>query len=125
MTTRRDFLRKTTIALAGGLVVGDAAMELFERLPHVRKSFPAAQIGGAQYTYSYDIWERLANGYWAHRTEYPGLPGRWGSVVHHWDQPMPPVTIVGAEAYDTQPTKITVRNKVPAHALRIAYVEGE
>lgn len=34
MTTRRDFLRKTTIALAGGLIVGDAAMELFERLTH-------------------------------------------------------------------------------------------
>ena len=31
---RRSFLRSTSLALAGGLVVGDAALELFERLTH-------------------------------------------------------------------------------------------
>ena len=31
---RRAFLRSTSLALAGGLVVGDAAMELYERLTH-------------------------------------------------------------------------------------------
>lgn len=44
MSSRRDFLRKTTIALAGSLIVGDQAIELFERLTHVRKSFPSAEI---------------------------------------------------------------------------------
>lgn len=34
MATRRDFLRRTSLAIAGGLVVGDAALELFERLTH-------------------------------------------------------------------------------------------
>lgn len=38
MTTRRDFLRRTSLALAGGLIVGDAALELMERLAH-RKVF--------------------------------------------------------------------------------------
>jgi hypothetical protein len=41
---RRDFLRRTSIALAGGLLLGDAALEAFERLTHVRKSFPSAAI---------------------------------------------------------------------------------
>lgn len=41
---RRDFLRRTSLALAGGLVVGDAALELFARLTHTRKSFPSAAI---------------------------------------------------------------------------------
>lgn len=31
---RRTFLRRTSLALAGGLIVGDAALELFERLTH-------------------------------------------------------------------------------------------
>lgn len=35
---RRSFLRRSTIALAGGLVLGDAALEAFERLTH-RKVF--------------------------------------------------------------------------------------
>lgn len=31
---RRDFLRRTSLALAGGLVVGPEAIEAFERLAH-------------------------------------------------------------------------------------------
>ena len=38
MLSRRDFLRRGSIALAGGLLVGDAALEAFERLTH-RKVF--------------------------------------------------------------------------------------
>ena len=34
MTTRRDFLRRSSLALAGGLIVGDAALELLDRLTH-------------------------------------------------------------------------------------------
>ncbi len=41
--SRRDFLRRTTLAVAGGLIVGDAAMELFERLSH-RKVFALGAI---------------------------------------------------------------------------------
>ena len=43
MTSRRGFLRMMGLASAG-LVVGDAALEAFERLTHVRKSFPSAPI---------------------------------------------------------------------------------
>ena len=119
MTSRRDFLRRGAIALAGGLIVGDAALEMFERLTHVRKSFPSADVGGIRY--SSDIWERLGNGYWSHRTEYPGLPGKWGAVVHHWDQPSPPVVFVGKNFSET-PTRITVRSVIPPHIQRIAGV---
>lgn len=31
---RRDWLKRTSLALAGGLVLGDAAMEAYERLTH-------------------------------------------------------------------------------------------
>lgn len=46
---RRAFLRRSSIALAGGLVLGDAALEAFERLTH-RKVFalgglPESPIG--------------------------------------------------------------------------------
>lgn len=41
--SRRDFLRKTSIALAGGLIVGDAALEAFERLTH-RKVWAGADF---------------------------------------------------------------------------------
>src|SRR3990167_9610905 len=34
MMDRRAFLRRTSLALAGGLIVGDAALEMFERLNH-------------------------------------------------------------------------------------------
>jgi len=34
MTTRRDFIRKTSLALVGGVVVGDEVVEMFERLTH-------------------------------------------------------------------------------------------
>jgi|SRR3990172_5453252 len=44
MTTRRDFLRRTSLALAGGLLLGDAALEAFERLTH-RKVWPGAAFG--------------------------------------------------------------------------------
>ncbi len=44
-TSRRDFLRKTSLALAGGLVLGDAVMDAYARLTHVRTSFPSAEIG--------------------------------------------------------------------------------
>lgn len=33
---RRDFIRRTSLALAGGLLVGDAALQMFERLTHSR-----------------------------------------------------------------------------------------
>lgn len=32
--TRRSFLARSSLALAGGLLVGDAALEAFERLTH-------------------------------------------------------------------------------------------
>ena len=41
---RRDFLRKTSLALAAGLIVGDEALEAFARLTHQRKSFPSADV---------------------------------------------------------------------------------
>ena len=44
MMDRRSFLRRTSIALAGGLILGDAAMELFERLTYTRTLFPSAEI---------------------------------------------------------------------------------
>lgn len=40
---RRDFLRRGAIALAGGLLVGDAALEAFERLTH-RKVFALGSL---------------------------------------------------------------------------------
>lgn len=44
---RLTFLRRSSIALAGGLILGPAALEEFERLTHVRKSFPSAAINTA------------------------------------------------------------------------------
>ena len=41
---RRDFLRKTSLALAGGLLVGPAALEVFERLTWRRKFWPGAAM---------------------------------------------------------------------------------
>ena len=41
---RRNFLRGS-LALVGGLVVGDEALEMFVRLTHHRKSFPTAWPG--------------------------------------------------------------------------------
>jgi hypothetical protein len=41
---RRDFLRRTSLALAGGLILGDEALEAFARLTHQRKSFPGADV---------------------------------------------------------------------------------
>ena len=32
--SRRDFLRRSSLAIAGGLIVGDAALELLDRLTH-------------------------------------------------------------------------------------------
>ena len=43
---RRDFLRKTSLALAGGLLVGPAALEAFERLTWRRKFWPGATFVG-------------------------------------------------------------------------------
>jgi hypothetical protein len=45
VSTRRDFLRRGSLLVAGGLLLGDAALEAFERLTHVRKSFPSGDIG--------------------------------------------------------------------------------
>lgn len=43
MSTRREFLRRTSLALAGGLLLGDAALELFDRLTH-RKVWAGADL---------------------------------------------------------------------------------
>lgn len=43
MTSRRSFLTRSGLAL-GALIVGDAALDAFARLTHVRKSFPSAGI---------------------------------------------------------------------------------
>ena len=43
MLDRRTFLRRTSLALAGGLLVGDAALEAFERLTH-RKVFALGNV---------------------------------------------------------------------------------
>lgn len=55
---RRLFLRRAAIALAGGLIVGDAALEAMERLTHVRKSFPVAGIQPTPMTASEIIGRR-------------------------------------------------------------------
>ena len=36
MIARRDFLRRSVVSLAGGLLVGDAALEMFARLNHTK-----------------------------------------------------------------------------------------
>lgn len=41
---RRDWLTKTSLALAGGLLMGDAVMEQYERLTH-RKVFALGAMG--------------------------------------------------------------------------------
>ena len=40
---RRGFLR-SSLVLAGGLLVGDEALEALARMTHVRKSFPSAGL---------------------------------------------------------------------------------
>jgi hypothetical protein len=52
---RRDFLRRTSLALAGGLILGDEALEAFARLTHQRKSFPSAAIPRDYYGVITDI----------------------------------------------------------------------
>lgn len=61
MTTRRDFLARTSLALAGGLLLGDEAMEALARLTHRRKSFPSARVGEAQKGYAM-ITDLIING---------------------------------------------------------------
>ena len=56
MTSRRDFLRKTSLALAGGLILGDAALEAFERLTH-RKVWAGADFGGTFDGISRSTWQ--------------------------------------------------------------------
>lgn len=51
MLTRRDFLRRGSLALAGGLLVGDAALEAFERLSH-RKVFALGGLPDRKKWYS-------------------------------------------------------------------------
>lgn len=46
---RGTFLRRSSLILAGGLLVGDEALEAFAKLTHVRKSFPSAGIGISSY----------------------------------------------------------------------------
>lgn len=113
---RRDWLKKTSITLAGGLILGDAALELFEKLTH-RKVFALGGLsdqhlwGLSTSTYpdwsavttstslqsitgsTYEIWERLYNGQYAHRREFlPDNKDVWGSVVHYPDVPILPLT---------------------------------
>lgn len=50
---RRTFLRRTSIALAAGLVVGEEALEAFAKLTHQRKSFPV----GVPYQSRFVYWD--------------------------------------------------------------------
>lgn len=45
---RSGFLKSLVLG-AGGLIVGEEAMERYARLTHVRKSFPSAPIGVSSY----------------------------------------------------------------------------
>jgi hypothetical protein len=57
---RRDWLTKTSLALAGGLVLGDAVMEQYERLTHTKVFALGAMQGHDDYFLSYgDIMELL------------------------------------------------------------------
>lgn len=61
MTTRRDFFKRSSIVLAGGLIFGDAALEAFERLTH-RKVFalgglPEPKLWHGMVGASYPQWE--------------------------------------------------------------------
>ena len=49
--SRRDFLRRTSLAVAGGLIVGDAALELFDRLTH-RKVWAGADFSRASFVFA-------------------------------------------------------------------------
>lgn len=51
---RRSFLRRSTIAVAGGLLLGDAALEAFERLTH-RKVFALGGLPQAGMVGLFDI----------------------------------------------------------------------
>ena len=78
---RRNFLRGS-LALAGGLVVGDEVLEAFARLTHQRKSFPSASI---------------TRGHWR-VVPCPGMPSvtiKW-SVRHRDDGVWRPVEPPGA-----------------------------
>ena len=56
MMDRRSFLTRSTLALAGGLLVGDAALEAFERLTH-RKVFA---LGGWRSVVAADLsWDKV------------------------------------------------------------------
>ncbi len=45
MTTRRDFLRTSSL-IALGLLTGDDALEAMARLTHKRTLFPSGEVGG-------------------------------------------------------------------------------
>lgn len=103
--TRRDFLRRTSLALAAGLVVGPEVMEAFERLTH-RKVFVSAwpnglpQIGDRverMITISgstYETWERVGNQYSFRRQFVPSEKSWWGSAVWYPDVPALPAGAV-------------------------------
>lgn len=65
MLSRRSFLTKSSIAIAGTLLVGDAALEAFERLTH-RKVFA---LGGLPRQL---IWNLGAHHFEASETEMSG-----------------------------------------------------
>lgn len=110
MTSRRDFLRRTSLALAGGLIVGDAAMELFERLTHHRKSFPSASLFGNRIPGNrYEVWELKENGMYSHRIEYPSSKWGWDDIIHCADTSDVPF---GPRPCDTRIRSVTLVSRV-------------
>ena len=56
---RRAFLRRTSLAIAGGLVVGPQVMEMYERMTH-KKVFALGEIPG--WTVTWHRYEHLNSG---------------------------------------------------------------
>lgn len=91
MLTRRDFLRRTSLALAGGLLLGDAALEAFERLTH-RKVF-ALGAPVPRVTFFADKvqdratfrWGANVTDAWGHTQEYFNT----GTLVSSYGTPSP------------------------------------
>ena len=78
---RRNFLRGS-LALAGGLVVGDEVLEAFARLTHRRKSFPSAWPGQVIGTFATErrgsYWRRIEVSYRTAKILRSWVRDQWG-----------------------------------------------
>jgi hypothetical protein len=69
---RRSFLRRTSLALAGGLVLGNEAMEMYERLTH-KKVWAMGRMPGPLPTIQ---WNGLTQT-WVEVWQNDRVLGRW------------------------------------------------